>query len=136
MYAGRPALGPLSLDVPAGRTTVLIGPSGCGKSTLLRLLIGLVEPDAGAVPFDGTPVTPATARAVRLRVGYVIQDGGLFPHLTARGNVTLMARHLGRDRGVDRRARRRAGRADALPGRRARPLPARSSPAASGSASA
>jgi osmoprotectant transport system ATP-binding protein len=97
VYAGRPALGPLTLAVPPGRTTVLIGPSGCGKSTLLRLLIGLVGPDAGAVTFDGTPVTPATARAVRLRVGYVIQDGGLFPHLTARGNVTLMARHLGRD---------------------------------------
>jgi osmoprotectant transport system ATP-binding protein len=97
VYAGRPALGPLSLELPAGRTTVLIGPSGCGKSTLLRLLIGLVEPDAGVVTFDGQPVTPATARAVRLRVGYVIQDGGLFPHLTARGNVTLMARHLRRD---------------------------------------
>jgi osmoprotectant transport system ATP-binding protein len=97
-YAGRVALGPLSLQVPAGRTTVLIGPSGCGKSTLLRLLIGLVRPDAGEVAFDGNPVTPATARAVRLRVGYVIQDGGLFPHMTARGNVTLMARHLGRDR--------------------------------------
>jgi osmoprotectant transport system ATP-binding protein len=99
VYAGRPALGPLSLELPAGRTTVLIGPSGCGKSTLLRLLIGLVGPDAGAVAFDGVPVTPDTARSVRLRVGYVIQDGGLFPHLTARGNVTLMARHLGRDRG-------------------------------------
>src|SRR5262249_35559447 len=98
VYAGRPALGPLTLTVPPGRTTVLIGPSGCGKSTLLRLLVGLVEPDAGAVTFDGTPVTPATARAVRLRVGSVIQDGGLFPPLTARGNVTLMARHLGRDR--------------------------------------
>lgn len=98
IYAGRPALGPLTLDVPAGRTTVLIGPSGCGKSTLVRLLIGLIEPDAGAVTFDGTPVTPTTARAVRLRTGYVIQDGGLFPHLTARGNVTLLARHLGWDR--------------------------------------
>jgi osmoprotectant transport system ATP-binding protein len=98
VYAGRPVLGPLSLKLPDGRTTVLIGPSGCGKSTLLRLLIGLVVPDAGAVVFDGVPVTPDTARSVRLRVGYVIQDGGLFPHLTARGNVTLMARYLGRDR--------------------------------------
>ena len=98
VYAGRPVLGPLSLKLPDGRTTVLIGPSGCGKSTLLRLLIGLVRPDAGAVLFDGVPVTPDTARSVRLRVGYVIQDGGLFPHLTARGNVTLMARYLGRDR--------------------------------------
>lgn len=97
-FAGRTALGPLTLDLPAGRTTALLGPSGCGKSTLLRLLVGLVTPDAGQVTFAGTPVTPATARSVRIRVGYVIQDGGLFPHLTARGNVTLMARHLGHDR--------------------------------------
>lgn len=97
-YDGKPALGPLTLDIPSRQTTALIGPSGCGKSTLLRLLIGLVTPDAGEVAFAGTPVSPATARAVRLRVGYVIQDGGLFPHLTARGNVTLMARHLGHDR--------------------------------------
>ncbi|WP_165068110.1 ATP-binding cassette domain-containing protein [Paludisphaera rhizosphaerae] len=97
-YADRTALGPLSLDLPAGRTTVLIGPSGCGKSTLLRLLIGLVVPDAGEVRFDGEPVTPETIGSVRLRVGYVIQEGGLFPHLTARENVTLMARYLGRDR--------------------------------------
>jgi osmoprotectant transport system ATP-binding protein len=94
-YAGRPALGPLTLDLRAGATTVLIGPSGCGKSTLLRLLIGLVAPDAGTVTFDETPVTPATAPRLRQRIGYVIQDGGLFPHLTARGNVSLMARHLG-----------------------------------------
>ncbi len=94
-YAGRTVLGPLSLDIPAGQTTALIGPSGCGKSTLLRLLIGLVQPDAGTVTFNGEPVNPATVQAVRRRVGYVIQDGGLFPHLTARGNVTLMAKHLG-----------------------------------------
>jgi osmoprotectant transport system ATP-binding protein len=94
-YTGRPALGPLALELPRGRTTVLIGPSGCGKSTLLRLLLGLITPDVGAVTFDGEPVTSATVRAVRLRVGYVIQDGGLFPHMTARENITLMARHLG-----------------------------------------
>jgi osmoprotectant transport system ATP-binding protein len=97
-YAGRPALGPITLDMPTGRTTVLIGPSGCGKSTLLRLLIGLVAPDAGTVAFDGSPVTLASVRQVRRRTGYVIQDGGLFPHLTARGNVALMARYLGWDR--------------------------------------
>jgi len=96
VYAGRPALGPLSLVIQPGQTTVLIGPSGCGKSTLLRLLIGLIEPDSGMVTFDGDAVLPPTARAVRLRVGYVIQDGGLFPHLTARANVTLMARYLRR----------------------------------------
>jgi osmoprotectant transport system ATP-binding protein len=95
-YGGAVALHPTDLDVPAGSTTVLIGPSGCGKSTLLRLLVGLVRPDAGAVLFDGTPVTAATAPALRRQIGFVVQDGGLFPHLTARGNVTLMARHLGR----------------------------------------
>jgi osmoprotectant transport system ATP-binding protein len=94
-YADRDALGPISLDLPAGKTTVLIGPSGCGKSTLLRLLIGLIAPDEGAVRFDSTPVIPANHHSIRLRTGYVIQDGGLFPHLTSRENVTLMARHLG-----------------------------------------
>jgi osmoprotectant transport system ATP-binding protein len=95
-YGPAPALRPTTLDLPAGRTTALLGPSGCGKSTLLRLILGLIRPDAGEVRFDGTPVTPATVREVRLRTGYVVQDGGLFPHLTARDNVTLMARLLGR----------------------------------------
>ncbi len=96
-YNGRTALGPISLEIPADRTTVLIGPSGCGKSTLLRLLIRLAGPHGGEIRFDGAPVTPESVRAVRLRVGYVIQDGGLFPNLTARGNVALMARYLKRD---------------------------------------
>ena len=97
-YGGTPALRPTDLTVPAGRTTVLIGPSGCGKSTLLRLMAGLLQPDSGSVFFEGVPLTPANARALRRRIGFVVQDGGLFPHLTARGNVTLMARHLGWDR--------------------------------------
>jgi osmoprotectant transport system ATP-binding protein len=89
------ALHPTDLDFLPGLTTALIGPSGCGKSTLLRLIIRLVTPDTGKVIFDETEVTEANAQAVRRRVGYVIQDGGLFPHLTARANVLLMARHLG-----------------------------------------
>jgi osmoprotectant transport system ATP-binding protein len=94
-YGGVPALRPTDLVVPAGQTTVLIGPSGCGKSTLLRLIAGLVQPDAGAVLFKGEPVTRANSRRFRQQIGFVVQDGGLFPHLTARGNATLMARHLG-----------------------------------------
>src|SRR6516162_8598815 len=94
-YHGALALHPTDLTVPAGRTTVLIGPSGCGKSTLLRLMAGLIRPDTGAVTFDGVPITPANARQLRQRIGFVVQDGGLFPHLTARGNAALMARHLG-----------------------------------------
>jgi osmoprotectant transport system ATP-binding protein len=96
-YGRAAALRPTDLDLPAGRTTVLIGPSGCGKSTLLRLMVGLLRPDSGAVLFDGTALTPANALPLRRRMGYVIQDGGLFPHLTARGNATLMARYLGWD---------------------------------------
>ncbi|HEY7310843.1 MAG TPA: ATP-binding cassette domain-containing protein [Gemmataceae bacterium] len=98
-YNGTPALQPTDLTIPTGRTTVLIGPSGCGKSTLLRLMVGLIQPDSGDITFEGVPVTPANARDLRQRIGFVVQDGGLFPHLTARGNVTLLARHLGWDRG-------------------------------------
>ena len=94
-YAGVPVLQRTDLALPAGRTTVLIGPSGCGKSTLLRLMAGLILPDAGVVTFDGAEMTPAAARKLRQRIGFVVQDGGLFPHLTARGNVTLLAHHLG-----------------------------------------
>ncbi len=94
-YGDRPALARISLDIAPGTTTVLIGPSGCGKSTLLRLLIGLVRPDEGVVRFDGETLSPERFAGVRRRVGYVIQQGGLFPHLTARRNVTLMADHLG-----------------------------------------
>jgi osmoprotectant transport system ATP-binding protein len=93
-YAGASALHPTTLAIARGRTTVLIGPSGCGKSTLLRLIIGLIEPDTGRIEFDGQPVTAGNINIVRRRIGYVIQEGGLFPHLTARANVLLMARHL------------------------------------------
>ena len=96
----------IDLSVERGKTTVLIGPSGCGKSTLLRLIIGLIQPDTGQIQFDGTQLRadkPARRSLgeggvdiIRRRIGYVIQEGGLFPHLTARRNILLMARHLGR----------------------------------------
>jgi osmoprotectant transport system ATP-binding protein len=97
-YSGVVALQPTDLVIPAGQTTVLLGPSGCGKSTLLRLMVGLVQPDTGQVLFQGRPMTPDSARELRRRIGFVVQDGGLFPHLTARGNATLMARYLGWER--------------------------------------
>ncbi|MGB5201416.1 MAG: ATP-binding cassette domain-containing protein [Sedimenticolaceae bacterium] len=90
------ALEPTSLCIAAGRTTALIGPSGCGKTTLLRLMLGLSWPDDGEVRFDGERLTPKNLIAVRRRLGYVIQEGGLFPHLTARQNVTLLADYLKR----------------------------------------
>ncbi len=90
------ALQSTNLAVERGKTTALIGPSGCGKSTLLRLIIRLIEPDAGTVAFNGAPITPDNIDMLRRRIGYVIQEGGLFPHLTARANALLMARHLGK----------------------------------------
>ncbi len=93
-YGSRPALNPTDLTIAPGRTTVLLGPSGSGKSTLLRLLVGLIWPDTGQVLFQSTPIMPGNLRAFRHRMGYVIQEGGLFPHLTAAGNVRLLARHL------------------------------------------
>ena len=92
------ALAGIDLDVPAGKTVVLLGPSGCGKSTLLRLLVGLITPDHGRLEFEGQPLSPGRLAAQRLRMGYVIQEGGLFPHLTCERNVTLAARHHGVDR--------------------------------------
>ena len=96
-FGAKQALAPTSLAPAPGKTTVLIGPSGCGKSTLLRLMIGLITPDSGAVRFDGAPLTAENVDAIRHRIGYVIQDGGLFPHLNARANVTLLPRYLKRD---------------------------------------
>jgi osmoprotectant transport system ATP-binding protein len=94
-FDGRTAVRVDRLTASRGETLVLIGASGSGKSTLLRLMVGLLDADAGVVRLDETEVTPESAGALRRRMGYVIQDGGLFPHLTARGNVALMARHLG-----------------------------------------
>src|SRR5205809_5604059 len=96
----------IDLLVERGKTTVLIGPSCCGKSTLRRLIIGLIHPEIVEIIFDDAKINadrPARRSldgggidTVRRRVGYVIQEGGLFPHLTARGNILLMAHHLGR----------------------------------------
>ncbi len=93
-YGSAIALHPADLDFPRGKTTALIGPSGCGKSTLLRLIIRLLDPDAGTIRFEGAPVTAANIADLRRRIGYVIQDGGLFPHHTARKNILLIAAHL------------------------------------------
>jgi osmoprotectant transport system ATP-binding protein len=97
-YADTTALHPTNLSVERSKTTVLIGPSGCGKSTLLRLIIRLIEPDSGSVEFNGERITSDIIGNLRRRIGYVIQEGGLFPHLTARANVLLMARHIGKSK--------------------------------------
>ncbi|MEN5061379.1 ABC transporter ATP-binding protein [Luteimonas sp. TWI1416] len=94
-YGATTALDGVDLQIAPGATTALIGPSGAGKSTLLRMLVGLEWPDAGEVRFDGAPLRRDTLPALRRRIGYVIQEGGLFPHLDAAGNVALLARTLG-----------------------------------------
>ena len=94
-YGDRIAVAPTTLAVGDARSLALVGPSGCGKSTILRLVLGLITPDAGRVVVGGVAVTPATVIAIRRRAGYVIQEGGLFPPLSAAANVTLLARRLG-----------------------------------------
>jgi osmoprotectant transport system ATP-binding protein len=87
----------VTLRVDAGETVALIGPSGCGKSTLLKLAVGLVWPQQGSVVVAGRGLAPANVLEMRQRIGYVIQSGGLFPHLTGEANVTLAARFLRKD---------------------------------------
>lgn len=82
-YGDRTILQPLTLKIEGQRRFALIGPSGCGKSTLLRIILGLIRPDTGRVVINGVVMTPENSRDLRLGIGYVIQDGGLFPHLTA-----------------------------------------------------
>jgi osmoprotectant transport system ATP-binding protein len=99
-YGSLTVLDQVSLGFPAGSATALIGSSGSGKSTLLRLLLGLEWPDQGWVEVDGHKLELEHVLELRRRVGYVIQEGGLFPHLTALGNLALLPHHLGwsRDR--------------------------------------
>jgi osmoprotectant transport system ATP-binding protein len=93
-YDEHPGLEPTTLTIEEGKTTTLIGPSGCGKSTLLRLIVGLMTPTTGQIFFDDEEVTEKTLPLLRKKIGYVIQDGGLFPHLNVRNNVSLAARFL------------------------------------------
>jgi osmoprotectant transport system ATP-binding protein len=88
------ALKPFSYAAKAGQTSVFIGPSGCGKSTLLRLITGLLESDSGEIIIDDLVLSADTLYQLRQAMGYVIQEGGLFPHLTAKANVTIMANYL------------------------------------------
>jgi osmoprotectant transport system ATP-binding protein len=97
-YGTRFALRGVNLRIEAQQCVALVGPSGSGKSTLLRLALGLLTAESGEVTVGGERLVPATVGRLRLRMGYVMQDGGLFPHLTARENVTLVARHLRWDR--------------------------------------
>jgi len=89
------ALQPTDLEIPTHKTTVLLGPSGSGKSTILRIISGLIEPTTGWIEISGKKLTRDTLLEFRRRMGYVIQSGDLFPHLSARQNIVLVAKELG-----------------------------------------
>src|SRR5262245_39264654 len=94
-----------TLGVDSGETVALIGPSGSGKTTALKLVNRLLEPDAGSVRVEGRDVRSEDPIALRRRLGYVIQEGGLFPHWSVRENVETVPRLLG---WPEERRRRRA----------------------------
>src|SRR5215469_13692574 len=89
------ALLPTDLEILTNKTTVLVGLSGSGKSTILRLISGLIEPTTGWLEIDGEKLSRKNLPDFRQRMGYVIQSGDLFPHLTARQNILLVAKKLG-----------------------------------------
>jgi osmoprotectant transport system ATP-binding protein len=105
---GTVAVQALSLDIPAGEVVVLVGPSGCGKSTVLRMINRLIEPTAGRILLGGDDVAGQDRVSLRRRIGYVIQNVGLFPHHTIHANVGTVPRLLGWPR------RRVAARVDEL----------------------
>ena len=91
------ALLDVSLRVEVGECVAVVGPSGCGKSTLLRLAAGLIVPDRGRILINDLELRPDNLIQVRRRIGYVVQSGGLFPHLSALDNVALAARYHKRE---------------------------------------
>jgi osmoprotectant transport system ATP-binding protein len=102
-FGGRPVLDGLTLAVEASETVALIGPSGCGKTTALKLVNRLLDADAGRVLVEGRDVAGQDAIGLRRKLGYVIQEGGLFPHWDVRANVETVPRLLGWDEGRRRR---------------------------------
>ena len=105
-YAGQsePAIKDLSLNVPAGEICVLVGPSGCGKTTALRLANRMIDLTEGDILIDGESVKSRSAAELRRGIGYVIQQIGLFPHLTIAENIAVVPKLLGWDK--QRTARR------------------------------
>jgi osmoprotectant transport system ATP-binding protein len=95
-YSGapRPAVADVSLAIEPGRFGVLLGPSGCGKTTLLKMVNRLIGPDSGRILIDGEDVRGFAAPALRRRIGYVIQQTGLFPHMRVEANVAVVPRLL------------------------------------------
>ncbi|MGI8758573.1 MAG: betaine/proline/choline family ABC transporter ATP-binding protein [Acidimicrobiales bacterium] len=109
-YPGQsePAVDAISMEIPEGEIVILVGPSGCGKTTTLKMINRIIEPTSGRIFLEGRDVTDVNANALRRRIGYVIQQIGLFPHMTIAANVGLVPKILGWDK------RRVADRVDEL----------------------
>ena len=94
-FAGHAAVDDVSLHVGRGETLVLLGTSGCGKTTTLRMISRLTEPSSGSISVDGTDVAQQPGPELRRRIGYVIQDGGLFPHYTIAEAIATVPKLIG-----------------------------------------
>ncbi|MEX5299061.1 ABC transporter ATP-binding protein [Kocuria sp. CPCC 205292] len=88
----------LTLEIPAGSIVMLVGPSGCGKTTTLKMINRLIEPTDGRIVIDGQDVTSMNGDELRRGIGYVIQAGGLFPHMSVATNIGMVPKMLGWDR--------------------------------------
>jgi osmoprotectant transport system ATP-binding protein len=100
IYPGstQPAVSQLDLAIPKGDIVMLIGPSGCGKTTTLKMINRLIEPTAGRILLDGKDVTHVNGDQLRRQIGYVIQQGGLFPHFSIADNIGVVPKMLGWDK--------------------------------------
>ena len=94
----RPAVDGLTMEIPAGKIVMLVGPSGCGKTTTLKMINRLIEPSEGRIIVDGDDVTNMNGDTLRRGIGYVIQAGGLFPHMTVATNIGIVPKMLGWDK--------------------------------------
>ena len=106
--SGAAAVNDISLEIEPGELIVLLGPSGCGKTTLLKMINRLYEPTSGTIEIDGRDISTVPAPELRRRIGYVIQQAGLFPHMRVAENVAVVPSLLGWDK------RQTAERVDAL----------------------
>ncbi|WP_241977581.1 ABC transporter ATP-binding protein [Cryobacterium cheniae] len=94
----RPAVDGLTMEIPAGKIVMFVGPSGCGKTTTLKMINRLIEPSEGRIVVDGDDVTDMNSDTLRRGIGYVIQAGGLFPHMTVATNIGIVPKMLGWDK--------------------------------------
>lgn len=90
-----PAVDSLSMDIPEGEIVIFVGPSGCGKTTTMKLINRLIEPTSGRIVIDGEDLMAAHPDQLRRRIGYVIQQIGLFPHMTIAENIATVPKMLG-----------------------------------------